>query len=60
VFFDTFRKTHCRTVTSATFTACNVCPSPAADAYFTALPADLQALPVKSLIHQDSAWNLRA
>ena len=44
------RKTPCRTITSATSTACNVCPSPAADAYFTAFPGGVQAPTEKNVV----------
>ncbi|MDX1464851.1 MAG: hypothetical protein R3215_04020, partial [Halomonas sp.] len=43
-FSKRLRKTQMETSTSATITACNVCPSPAADAYFTDFPGAVQGL----------------
>ncbi|MEQ6890207.1 hypothetical protein ABE957_16160, partial [Halomonas sp. CS7] len=43
-FSKRLRKTQVETSTSATITACNVCPLPAADAYFTDFPGAVQGL----------------
>ncbi|WP_217641102.1 hypothetical protein, partial [Halomonas saccharevitans] len=43
-FSKRLRKTQMETSTSTTITACNVCPLPAADAYFTDFPGTAQGL----------------